>query len=258
MGRIVEPLERMGARIETADGHPPLTIRGGALHGVDYAPAVASAQVKSAILLAGLHAQGTTRVTERTPTRDHTERALSAFGATPYENGHRVGILGGQRLTAASLHVPGDLSSAAFWAVAAAALPGSDVEITDVGLNPTRTAFLDVLRSAGARVTVVVSDTVAGEPVGTLRVQHGELRPVRIEPEAVPGLIDELPALAALASHGGSLHVSGAGELRTKESDRIDVLAAGLRQLGGDRGRTAGRLSRARHPLDRGHGRCRR
>ncbi len=233
MRRIVDPLGRMGARIGTADGRPPLTIRGTSLRGVAYETPVASAQVKSATLLAGLHAAGTTRVTERVRTRDHTERALPVFGARIRRTDEGVEVAGGQRLDPAAVHVPGDPSSAAFWAAAAAALPGSSIEIVDVGLNPTRTAFLDVLEAAGADVAIERAGTDAGEPFGTVRVRHRALRPMRIEADQVPGLIDELPALAALASHGATLHVSGAAELRAKESDRIAVLAAGLRALGG-------------------------
>ena len=233
MQRIVEPLGRMGARIGTSDGRPPLTIRGTSLRGIAYEPPVASAQVKSATLLAGLHAAGTTRVTERVPTRDHTERALPVFGVRLHRTENGVEVAGRQRLDPATVHVPGDPSSAAFWAAAAAALPGSSIEIVDVGLNPTRTAFLDVLAAAGADVAIEPSGTDAGEPFGTVRVRHRTLRPMRIEAARVPGLIDELPALAALAAHGATLHVSGAAELRAKESDRIAVLAAGLRALGG-------------------------
>ena len=233
MQRIVDPLGRMGARIGTADGRPPLTIGSASLRGIAYATPVASAQVKSATLLAGLHAAGTTRVTERVPTRDHTERALPVFGARVSRTDGGVEVAGGQRLHPAAVQVPGDPSSAAFWAAAAAALPGSAVEIVDVGLNPTRTAFLDVLTAAGADVAVEPAGTDAGEPFGIVRVRHRTLRPMRVEADQVPGLIDELPALAALASHGAALHVSGAAELRAKESDRIAVLAAGLRALGG-------------------------
>ena len=233
MQRIVKPLEQMGARIESSEERPPLMIHGTVLHGIEYEPEVASAQVKSAVLLAGLHAEGTTRVIERAPTRDHTERALLAFGVQVDGGGHAVEITGGQRLRATTMRVPGDLSSAAFWAAAAAAVPGSEVEITDVGLNPTRTGFVEVLRAAGADITVEVCGSAAGEPFGTIRVRHAELRPVAIGPDDIPGLIDELPALAALASHGGDLQVTGAAELRTKESDRIAVLVSGLRRLGG-------------------------
>ena len=234
MRRIVEPLERMGARIRTSGGRPPLVIRGAALRAATYEPPVASAQVKSAILLAGLHAAGTTQVIEPVPTRDHTERALPAFGIEIDRANGRVAVSGGQRPAPARLRVPGDLSSAAFWAAAAAALPGSAVEIADVGLNPTRTALLDLLRAMGADVAVAQSGVAAGEPFGTVRVRHAALRPLRIGPDQVPGVIDELPALAAAACAGGALEVHGAAELRAKESDRIAVLAGGLRALGAD------------------------
>lgn len=232
MGRIIEPLARMGATLVASGGCPPITITGGRLRGIDYAPPVASAQVKSAVLLAGLHATGSTRVIERVPTRDHTERALESFGVGVFRDGTSVTITGGAALRSAEFTVPGDVSSAAFWAAAAAALPNSDVEIESVGLNPTRTAYLDVLRRAGASVDVRVTGAASGEPVGTLRVRHAALRPIVITPDEVPALIDELPVLGALAAHGGSIEVSGAGELRHKESDRITRLAAGLRQLG--------------------------
>ncbi len=232
MRRVIDPLVCMGARIASHEGHPPLTVHGGALRGIAWRPAVPSAQVKSAILLAGLHAEGRTEVEEPAPTRDHTERAIEAFGATVRVTGRTVSLEGGQPLRPLTARVPGDFSSAAFWFVAAAGLPGSDIEVVDVGLNPTRTALLDVLRRAGARVDVAVTGEEAGEPIGTVRVRHQELRPIEILPAEVPGLIDELPALAALATHGGGLRVTGAGELRIKESDRISALVAGLRALG--------------------------
>lgn len=234
MRRIVAPLELMGARVDTTGGCAPLTVHGTCLHGIDYAPDVASAQVKSAVLLAGLHAAGKTTVDEIASTRDHTELALAAFGARVERRGRRVAIEGGQALQARDLTVPGDVSSATFWAVAAAALPGSEVEIADVGLNPTRTAIFDVLRRMGANVSVVVERTEAGEPVGRVTVAHRQRLPLVVGSAEVPGLIDELPALAALAACGGGLDVTGAAELRTKESDRISALADGLRALGAD------------------------
>ena len=232
MRRVIEPLERMGAALDADDERPPLTIRGGRLTGIEYAPPVASAQVKTAVLLAGLHAAGTTRVVEALPTRDHTERALLSFGAAVRRDPGGVTVTGGARLRPVDLAVPGDPSSAAFWAAAAAALPGSEVEIDSVGLNPTRTAYLDVLRRAGAHVETRVTGAAGGEPIGTLRVRHGGLRPVAVTPAEVPALIDELPVLGALAALGGEIDVRGAGELRHKESDRIARLADGLRRLG--------------------------
>jgi 3-phosphoshikimate 1-carboxyvinyltransferase len=212
MRRVIEPLGRMGAAIEAVDGHPPLTIRGGDLHAITHEPNVPSAQVKS----------------------DHTERALLAFGGHVQADptGTRVAVAGGQTLAGRTLVVPGDFSSAAFWMVAAAACPGSRVEIEEVGLNPTRTDLIGVLRRFGARVEFHQTSSDAGEPVGTITVEGDRLGRVEIAPDEVPGLIDELPAIAALAGHGGEVSVRGAAELRVKESDRIAVLVAGFRALG--------------------------
>ncbi len=232
MRRVIDPLERMGGRVEANDGRPPLRIRGRPLQGITYAPPVASAQVKSAVLLAGLHAEGTTRLREQAPTRDHTERALEAFGVPVDRDDGAVAIVGGAPLHPLRLSVPGDPSSAAFWAAAAAAVPDSDLTIEAVGLNPTRTAFLDVLRRAGAEVEMHVTNAAGGEPGGDLRIRSGSLRDVAVGPAEVPGLIDELPVLGALAAHGPAVEVSGAAELRHKESDRITALAAGLRAIG--------------------------
>jgi len=234
MGRVIDPLSRMGARITATDGHAPLTISGTKLRGIAYRPEVPSAQVKSAVLLAGLHAEGRTAVTEPAQTRDHTERALDAFGWGPLVDGLTVSVSGGRHAAGQSLTVPGDFSSAAFWMVAAAALPGSRVAIDDVGLNPTRTALLGVLRRFGARVEVHETSKVAGEPRGSVVVEGDRTGTVDIAPEEVPGLIDELPAIAALAAHGGTISVRGAAELRVKESDRIAALVAGFRALGID------------------------
>ena len=234
MGRIITPLTRMGARIDATADRPPLAVHGTDLHAIDYAPDVPSAQVKSAVLLAGLQAEGVTSVREPAPTRDHTERALEAFGAVISRDGLSASVQGGQRLAARHADVPGDVSSATFWAVAAAALPGSDVTFEDVGLNPTRTALLEVLRRAGAQVDVEVTATRLQEPRGSVRVRAAHHLPLTIEPAEVPGLIDELPALAVLGLLGAGMRVTGAGELRAKESDRITALTAGLRALGAD------------------------
>lgn len=234
MRRVIDPLTRMGGQIESTDGRPPLTVHGTALHPIDYQTTVPSAQVKSAVILAGLHTEGTTSVTEPAQTRDHTERALRAFGFEVRIDGLTVSVAGGQRGRGQSLPVPGDFSSAAFWMVAAAALPGSTVTIERVGLNPTRTGLIDVLRRFGASVEVDETGGQAGEPLGTIVVTGGKLGSVVIAPDEVPGLIDELPAIGALASHGGEVTVSGAAELRVKESDRISVLVAGFRALGLD------------------------
>jgi 3-phosphoshikimate 1-carboxyvinyltransferase len=233
MRRIITPLEAMGARITSAGDRPPLTIQGTAsVRPIDFEPQVPSAQVKSAVLLAGLHGDGITRVRERVATRDHTERALEAFGARVIREAGAVSLAGRQRLSGATVRVPGDISSAAFWLAAAAALPQSDLVLEEVGLNPTRTAILDVLRRMGALIDADVTREEAHEPIGTIRIRHGALAPVVIEPAEVPAMIDELPVLAALATHGGDLSVSGAQELRVKESDRISALAQGLRALG--------------------------
>ncbi len=234
MRRVIDPLTRMGAIIDSNDGRLPMTITGASLEAIHHRTEVASAQVKSAVLLAGLRAAGTTRVTEPHQTRNHTELALRQFGAAVHVDGTTVSLAGGQRLAPVDAGVPGDFSSAAFLCVAAAALPGSEVLIEGVGLNPTRTGLLAVLSRAGAVVEVVGDADSAAEPRGSLRVSCGGLAPLVISPDEVPALIDELPALAALATHGGAVTVTGAGELRVKESDRISALVTGLRALGAD------------------------
>jgi 3-phosphoshikimate 1-carboxyvinyltransferase len=232
MRRVIEPLARMGARIDSVEGHAPLTVHGTPLQAIAHRPEVPSAQVKSAVLLAGLHAAGTTSITEPAQTRDHTERALTTFGFRVNIDGLTVSVDGGQRGTARALEIPGDFSSAAFWMVAAAALPGSEVILEGVGLNPTRTALVGVLRRFGAGVQVLQSPALAGEAAGTIIVTGNRTGSVDIQPDEVPSLIDELPAIAALASHGGQVSVAGASELRVKESDRISSLVAGFRALG--------------------------
>lgn len=237
MRRVIAPLTEMGATIHAPDGRPPLTIDGGDLHGITCRPEVPSAQVKSSLLLAGLQASGRTVVVEPAATRDHTERAFAAFGANIERNGLAVSIAGGQRLRGLDVTVPGDISGAAFWASLAAALPGSEIAITGVGLNPSRTALLTVLRRAGAEVHVQIEREEAGEPVGRVTVRHGALRGFRIDADEVPSLIDEIPALAALGTllpAGATMEVRGAAELRVKESDRISALARGVRALGAE------------------------
>jgi 3-phosphoshikimate 1-carboxyvinyltransferase len=234
MRRVVTPLERMGAVIETTSDRLPMTVHGRPLTAIAYRTEVPSAQVKSAILLAGLHARGTTRVTEPSPTRNHTELALGLFGAAVEMDGTSIALEGGQPLRPVDVAVPGDISSAAFWCVAAAAVPGGHVTIEEVGLNPSRGSVLDVLRRSGAEIETSVDRLNGGEPVGTVTVRHGGRRPLVIAPAEVPGLIDELPVLAALATHGGEITVTGASELRVKESDRITALVTGLRALGAE------------------------
>ena len=238
MRRVIEPLTRMGASIDARDGRPPLTISGGALHGITHEPEVPSAQVKSAVLLAGLHAVGRTTVVEPSPTRDHTERALDAFGVRVVTDGFLVSVEGGQRLRAIDAAVPGDISSAVFWLVLAAGTPGSDLFIDGVGLNPSRARVLDILRRAGADIDVLPAPSVEGssnaEPIGTIHVRYGAPRAFDITPDEVPGVIDEIPGLAALAAMraGGRMTVHGAAELRVKESDRITMLARGFGGIG--------------------------
>jgi 3-phosphoshikimate 1-carboxyvinyltransferase len=234
MRRVATPLEAMGARIDSADGRPPLTVHGARLRGIAFSPEIPSAQVKSAVLLAGLQANGTTVVREPASTRDHTELALGAFGVSVRRDGLTTSLAGDQHPIGRHLLVPGDISSATFWAVAAAALPGSEIEIGAVGLNPTRSAILGVLGRAGAQVDAVTEAGFGGEPVGRVRVRHRVLEPFTIAPSEVPGLIDELPALAALGALGAGMSVTGASELRHKESDRIHALVVGLRALGAE------------------------
>ncbi|MFN8543348.1 MAG: 3-phosphoshikimate 1-carboxyvinyltransferase [Candidatus Binatia bacterium] len=232
MERVAEPLRRMGARIETSDGHAPVTVHGGGLVGIAYALPVASAQVKSAVLLAGLRARGTTRVTEPLASRDHTERMLAWFGVPVGREGTSVTIEGGRRLAGREVPLPGDPSSAAFLIVAAAIVAGAEVQVTDVGMNPTRTGALAILRRMGVALDVRNPRDVAGEPRADLVVRGGRLRGTVIAAEEIPAAIDELPILAVAAAVAeGTTTVSGAAELRVKESDRIAALEQ-LRVLG--------------------------
>ncbi len=244
VARVIGPLSAMGATLAARRGGtlPPLAISGASpLRAIDHTTAVPSAQVKSSVLLAGLGAEGTTTVRETVATRDHTERMLRARGvavrSVPWGAdgaGAAVSVDGIARVLPTAERVPADPSAAAFWLVGAAALPGSRVEIEEVGLNPTRTSLLGVLRRFGARVEVQLTRTEAGEPRGTILVEGDRTLRLDIAPEEVPGLIDELPAIAALAAHGGEVVVRGASELRVKESDRIAALVAGFRDLGID------------------------
>jgi 3-phosphoshikimate 1-carboxyvinyltransferase len=233
MERIAEPLRRMGARVETSDGHPPLAIEGGTLAAIRYEPPVASAQVKSCLLLAGLRARGRTQVIEPAPTRDHTEVLLAAAGAAVRRRGASVAVTPAERLELGMVDVPGDISSAAPFVVATTLLAGSELTVHGVGLNPTRTAFLDLLAHMGARLTVVNRRRLGREPVGDLDVRHAELVAAAVVPGQVPALVDELPqfALAAGAARGESV-VRGAEELRAKESDRIEAVTTALRSIG--------------------------
>jgi 3-phosphoshikimate 1-carboxyvinyltransferase len=234
MGRIAAPLRQMGAAVETTDGHAPLTIRGSAaLRGIEVEPEVASAQVKSAILLAGVNAEGPTTVVERIPTRDHTELMLEAAGARIRRSSSSVTLEPVGVLRLDEVVVPGDFSSAAPLLIAAALVPGSDLTLHDLGVNPRRTGLLAVLERMGARVSVFDRRRVGGEPVASVQVQPGELVATEIEAGEVPALVDELPLVALLASHArGETRVSGARELRVKETDRIEAVTDGLRPLG--------------------------
>jgi 3-phosphoshikimate 1-carboxyvinyltransferase len=235
MRRVTEPLARMGARIETGDaGTPPLHIHGGqVLRGQRHTLAVASAQVKSALLLAGLWSEGETCVTEPAPTRDHTERMLQGFGYEVRREGGTACVSGGGCLTAAPVDVPADISSAAFFLVGASVAQGSDVLLRHVGVNPTRTGVIDILRLMGASIEVLDRREIGGEPVADLHVRWAPLRGIAIPEELVPLAIDEFPALfIAAACAEGETVLTGAEELRVKESDRIQVMADGLVTLG--------------------------
>jgi 3-phosphoshikimate 1-carboxyvinyltransferase len=234
MDRVAEPLTRMGARIETTDGLPPLVIEGSAaLKAIDYALPVASAQVKSAILLAGLNATGTTTTIEPAPTRDHTELMLESAGARVRRRPNSVSIDPPDRLHLPEVTVPGDFSAVAPFIIAATLLAGSELTIHGVGLNPRRTGLLTVLERMGARVSIVDRRKLGGEWVGDIDVRSAELTATDVGADEVPMLVDELPlfALAAGSARGDS-KVTGAGELRVKETDRIETVTNGLRALG--------------------------
>jgi 3-phosphoshikimate 1-carboxyvinyltransferase len=238
LNRVVVPLTRMGASIETTDGFLPMTIAGGRkLRGIDYELPVASAQVKTAILFAGLYADGVTRVKETTPSRNHTELALQAFGAPPLIRPGEIEIKGGASLSPGRFSIPGDISSAAFFIGAAAFLPGSELVVENVGLNPSRAAFLDALEAMGADIEIEVrpNGPDGDEPQGRIVVRGRELQGVAVPRERVPALIDELPILAVVAAFAsGATRVEGASELRVKESDRLKAIVLGLRALGVD------------------------
>jgi len=240
MRRIVEPLQRMGAHIDGRESATrlPLSIRGDALRGIKHLSPVASAQVKSCILLAGLNAHGITEITEPTLSRDHTERMLRAFGAELETQictagAHRVRLRGGQMLEGQKLIVPGDFSSAAFWIAAALLLPGSDLVIKHVGVNPTRVGLLEALAQAGVHLEWSNVDEQVGEPTATLRVKPQPLGAMSVHGALVPSLIDEVPVLALLATQAhGVTEIRDAAELRVKESDRIEAITAELRKMG--------------------------
>ena len=237
MGRVVTPLSQMGSDISATEGYPPLHIRRSKLTGINYEMPVASAQVKSAILLAGLYAEGSTRVYQPGPTRDHTERMLAAMGVkTELEDGWvtlPAAPLGGRRLLPLDMTVPGDISSAAFPLVAAAITPHSEIVIRNVGINDTRTGLLDILHAMGAQVLIENQRLSGGEPIGDLAVRFDELHAANVNGQSVVRAIDELPIWAVAATQAaGKSTVSEAAELRVKEVDRIGVLAEQLRRMG--------------------------
>jgi 3-phosphoshikimate 1-carboxyvinyltransferase len=234
MERIAEPLRFMGARIETAaDGRLPLAIHGGRLDGIIYSPPVASAQVKSCVLIAGLHAAGETTVIEKAPTRDHTEIMLQTMGVPVVRKGLEITVPGGAVPEAVEIAIPGDISSAAFFMTAAAMIPGSEVRLHEVGVNPTRTGALDALRRMGADIVLENLSSRTGEPVADITVSASSLKGIDIGGAAVPTLIDELPLLAVAATRAeGTTTVRGAAEMRAKESDRISAIVTNLRLLG--------------------------
>jgi len=231
MGRILKPLRAMGADIAaTQAGTPPLKISGRRLQGIDYASPVASAQVKTCVLLAGLYAEGNTSVTEPSPSRDHTERMLAMFGI---ELGEHCSVTGGSQLQATEIRVPADISSAAFLLAAAAMVEDSEICLENVGLNPTRDGFLRALKLMGADVTWQNHSSTA-EPAGDIRIRYnGRLKSIDLPPEWIPSMVDEVPVLMVLAATAdGITRIRGAGELRVKESDRLSVMCAGLTQMG--------------------------
>jgi 3-phosphoshikimate 1-carboxyvinyltransferase len=235
MGRIAEPLRAMGAQVILGErDRPPLVVTGGSLRGIDHRPAVASAQVKSSVLLAGLRAEGRTVVREQIATRDHTERMLRAMGASI--GGSTDGVwVDPSTLDPFDLLVPGDPSSAAFLWAGAAIAPGSDLTVHDVGLNPTRLGFLRILERMGGAVEIAPGPDRTGEPAGSVKIRHVPLGGTRIGAGDIPAAIDELPLIGLLATQAdGVTEIGGAAELRVKESDRIAGLVAGLRALGAD------------------------
>lgn len=237
MRRVTDPLAEMGAQIITTEnGTAPLQIKGGAdLKGIDYPMPMASAQVKSSLLLAGLYAEGTTTVTEPAPTRDHTERMLRGFGYDVRSNGNRISLDGGGKLSACDIDVPSDISSTAFFLVGASIASGSDLLLEHVGMNPTRDGVINILRLMGADIEVLNAREIGGEPVADLRVRSANLHGIKIPEDQVPLAIDEFPAIfIAAACAQGETVLTGAEELRVKESDRIQVMVDGLLALGID------------------------
>lgn len=235
MTRVTLPLGKMGARIMGRNNgeFTPLRVEGQKLNGITYELPVASAQVKSAILLAGLQADGETIVVEPVKTRDHTERMIKQFGGEVERKGNAVKITGGQRLKGTHVNVPGDISSAAFFLAAAALVPGSDIILHNVGLNPTRTGIIDVLSTMGADFIIDPYEGESAEPAGDIRIKHSKLKGITVEGDLIPRLIDEIPVIALLATHAeGKTVIKDAGELKVKETNRIDTVVNELKKLG--------------------------
>src|SRR5690606_1115830 len=235
MDRVAIPLRKMGAHIDGRENgkYPPIAVRGGNLKGIDYESPVASAQVKSAILLAGLQAEGTTSVTEPSVSRDHTERMLKSFGVNVRRNGTTVSIEGKQTLKATHINVPADISSAAFFIVAALITKNSSIILKDVGINPTRSGILDALIAMGANIQIKNKRMFNDEPVADLHVSSSELKNIEIKGGIIPRLIDEIPILALAATQAeGTMVIKDAEELKVKETNRIDAVATQLNRLG--------------------------
>jgi 3-phosphoshikimate 1-carboxyvinyltransferase len=233
MKRVSEPLRQMGAKFQlTNENFAPLTVTGTQIHGIDYELKIASAQIKTAIIMAGLSAEGTTRITGEIGSRDHTERLLPHFGVKMDVTENHISILGGQEMTANQVIVPGDPSTAAFWVGTASIIPNSKIEMHNISLNPTRIGFLEVLKRMGAKIRTEITSTHP-EPVGSIYVETGSLNGTEVTKDEVPSLIDEIPLLAVIASQAnGTTIVHGAEELRVKESDRLEAVASNLRAMG--------------------------
>ncbi|PAV29491.1 3-phosphoshikimate 1-carboxyvinyltransferase [Virgibacillus profundi] len=237
MDRVTIPLKKMGANFDGREmgSYLPLSIRGKTLNSIDYTMPVKSAQVKSAILLAGLHAEGETKITEMTPTRNHTENMLRAFGADLKTDGNTITITNKQTLSATDIYVPGDISSAAFFLAAAAIIPGSELTLKNVGLNETRTGIIDVLLAMGADIQINNEQTISGEIIGDIQITYSPLQSITIEGDIIPRLIDEIPILALVATQvEGTTIIRDAKELRVKETDRITAITELLTTLGAE------------------------
>ncbi|MFT6255424.1 MAG: 3-phosphoshikimate 1-carboxyvinyltransferase [Granulosicoccus sp.] len=235
MNRVANPLREMGVTVETAaEGRPPVTVKAnGKVNAIDYVMPMASAQVKSCVLLAGLYADGETSTVEPAPTRDHTERMLRGFGYAVKTEGNKASLVGGGKLTATNIDVPADISSAAFFMVAASIAKDSDITLQHVGVNPTRDGIISILRLMGADITLSNEKEVGGEPVADIRIRYAPLNGIQIPEKYVPLAIDEFPVLfVAAACAEGTTTLTGAEELRVKECDRIQVMADGLQTLG--------------------------